>query len=453
MRERRFFLLPLLVSMVASLPAQRESGQAVKLDLKVEGKRFTRIAPVTFTVSLLDINNRPAKTAVHTPIQISLRTSPKDAVQLTTVTVRRGQSSVSGRLSGLPLGGVVYLWAKSPGLLAGGVSLKVRGGAPISKPAPSLPPLQAEPGPPGELPLIPVALSFSPQRDFWANGKDPVTLSAFYMGPGAGSPSEIKLRFADGTGTLNPNPLVIPPGGDEGHAKLTFDHAGPVEVKFLRADPQVALEGGSGFRFNFVPPPVTQLRVSVSPPAITLAETASVIVELLDDDRRPAASATDTPVTLRIEQGRGSLAQTVISIPRGKSSAQTEFRPVWRGATAIAVSAAGLDSQAGAVTVTLPVVLMLLSALGGLAGGFLAALPRQRSRKGWWRDPKVPIRLVVGMLTGFFLYWAASLGLVSLVPRTVLMNPISAVVVAMIGGWLGTGVFSLIIKKPDEAKP
>jgi acyl-coenzyme A thioesterase PaaI-like protein len=44
------------------------------------------------------------------------------------------------------------------------------------------------------------------------------------------------------------------------------------------------------------------------------------------------------------------------------------------GATAIVGSAAGLDSQTGAVTVTLPVVLMLLSALGGLAGGFLAAL-------------------------------------------------------------------------------
>ena len=452
MRERRCFLPLLLVSMVASLPAQREPGQPVKLDLKVEGERFTRFTPVTFTVSLLDINNWPAKVAVDTPVQISLRTSPKDAVQLTTVTVRRGESSVSGRLNGLPLGGVVYLWAKSPGLLAGGVSLKVRGVVPIAKPVPGVPPAQPAPAP-GGTPSIPVALSFSPQRDFWANGKDLVTLSAFYMGAGAGSPSEIKLRFADGTGTLNPNPLVIPPGSDEGRAKLTFNHAGPVEVKFLRADPQVALEGGSGFRFNFVPPPATRLRVSVSPPVITLAETANVIVELLDDDRRPAASATDTPVTLRIEQGGGSLAQTEVSIPRGKSSAQTEFRPVWRGATAIAGSAAGIESQVGAVTVTLPVVLMLLSALGGLAGGFLAALPKQRSRKGWWRDPKVPIRLVVGTLTGFFLYWAASLGLVTFVPRAVLMNPISAVVVAMIGGWLGTGVFSLIIKKPEEAKP
>ena len=65
-----------------------------------------------------------------------------------------------------------------------------------------------------------------------------------------------------------------------------------------------------------------------------------------------------------------------------------------------------------------------------------------------------------GSVTGFLLYWAFMFGLVRVLPAGAVLNPLSNFALSAIGGWLGTGVFShllrwLGIKKPavrDAAK-
>ena len=53
-------------------------------------------------------------------------------------------------------------------------------------------------------------------------------------------------------------------------------------------------------------------------------------------------------------------------------------------------------------------------------------------------------RAVIGLVTGFLLYWACIfLGLASL-GRGVVLNPFSALAISAVGGWLQTEVFTSI---------
>ena len=78
-----------------------------------------------------------------------------------------------------------------------------------------------------------LALRYSPQRAFLANGKDPVTVHAFVMAKSEAPLPGFRLRLFESTGTMAPVPLVIPPGAEEGTATLTWDHEGQVKVEYL----------------------------------------------------------------------------------------------------------------------------------------------------------------------------------------------------------------------------
>lgn len=451
--------------LAAGVGAQTRSSEPAKLDLKLAAEPFRTGHPIDFTVSLLDLSNRPAPARRDTAVAISVRTGPQDAKQVSSLTIRKGQSSAAGTMPAPASAGVWYAWAKSPPLMLAGRSFRVRAapGAPavalrfVRPPEVNRPPAPVaaapaeatplpEPPPPPPPSAVPVTLSFSPQRDIWADGKDAVTLSAFYLGQGDGPPSDLQLRFEDGTGTMKPNPIVIPAGKDEGSAEMTFAEAGAIDVKFLRANPDVNLIGDTAFRFNFVPAPAANLRVLASPPSITLAETAQLIVELVDETGHAAPAAADTQVMLRIGQGAGQLAPAQVTIPHSQPSASVTFSPVRLGTSQIEAESAGFASQPAAVTVGLPWTLIAISILGGFLGGLLAAVPGSPKAQ-WWKNRRVEWRLLTGVITGFFLYWAVCLGLLNLGAHMPLLNPFTALILAMLGGWLGTGVFALAAGK------
>ncbi len=97
-------------------------------------------------------------------------------------------------------------------------------------------------------------------------------------------------------------------------------------------------------------------------------------------------------------------------------------------------------SKSAQVQVNLPLMLLGLSTLGGLAGGGIAYLVKKNGKLKAWR-------IVIGMVAGFVLYWfCLYLGLGHLA-HAVVLNPLSAFILSLLGGWSGTSVFDMAGKK------
>ena len=141
-----------------------------------------------------------------------------------------------------------------------------------------------------------------------------------------------------------------------------------------------------------------------------------------------------------IESGGSKLEEEALTIASNTYEASTLFRPYKPGAVKIIASTEGLLDATAPLIVTWPVLLLCLSGFGGLAGGLLAAWVRKKEL--------LSHRLITGLITGFVFYWAALFltGFVAL-PRVLVLNQLSAVALSVIGGWLGTEVFTLVLKK------
>jgi hypothetical protein len=77
--------------------------------------------------------------------------------------------------------------------------------------------------------------------------------------------------------------------------------------------------------------------------------------------------------------------------------------------------------------------------LGGGIGGAMAA----------WLSKKAYLsRSVIGVVTGIVLYWGVLFGLlVQELPKALVLNPFSGLVIPILGGWAGTAVFNTILNK------
>jgi hypothetical protein len=171
---------------------------------------------------------------------------------------------------------------------------------------------------------------------------------------------------------------------------------------------------------------------------ITLVDNAEIILRLLDKDNNPVATDEPRLVSLAIDAGRGEIAARELTIDIGKFEARTAFMPTWRGRVIVSGSTPNLPITTVWLQVTLPLTLLSLSALGGLVGGLIAFWVGKDSR--WWR-------VAIGLVSGFVLYWAFVFGVLGILPRAVVLNPLSAFVLSTLGGWLGTEVFTQILKR------
>ena len=282
-----------------------------------------------------------------------------------------------------------------------------------------------------------LALRYSPQRAFLANGKDPVTVHAFVMAKGEAPLPGFRLRLFESTGTMAPVPLVIPPGAEEGTATLTWDHEGQVKVEYLGATPAVDLDGDKVMTVSFEPP-IVGFELKPSPPRISLVDTCDLVLRLVDDQGRPIATKARRTVSLALESGRGEFSAREVPIEPDSSSARVTFTPVWWGPMTVTASTPNLVNVTASLEVAPPLALLGFSLAGGLLGGYVFMLKRRKSKL--WRVP-------LGALTGVMLLWACLFLGMGLIPRAAILNPMSVFVISVFGGWLGTGVFEPILKR------
>ena len=314
--------------------------------------------------------------------------------------------------------------------------------------APPQPPTVAAPPPAVAAPSTSgprLTLRYSQQRKLLADGQDAATIQAFVVGddsePAGTTNGDIKVTLFASSGTLTPQPLVIQEIG--GHATLTSDQAGDVDVEFVRAQPDAKLDGDRHLHIHFGAP-VHAMRLEAKPPSFSLVDETDLVVTLLDVGGR--AVATDEPlgVSLALDAGRGEIVQKDLTMKPGEFEVRTRFIPTGAGEVAVSASATSRLNQVARLDVRLPLGLLMVSVMGGLVGGLLAFLRRRGTR---WS------RIAVGGVTGFLLYWAFMFGLVRVLPPSLVLNPLSNFALSTIGGWLGTEVFALLLRWLGLNKP
>lgn len=285
-----------------------------------------------------------------------------------------------------------------------------------------------------------IALRYSPQRRLLADGNDTATIYAFLVGEeDFVTQRNINVRLFNNNGALIPKPLVISAGQDNGFSTLTSNEIGNVTVEYLGSTPKLNLEGEGRLEIPFGPP-ITNLDIIASPPVISLEDKADIVVRLVDNRRK--AIATDKPiiVSFTIDKGQGKIEQKEITISGGNSEGRTQFSPTNMGQVYITAAAPNMLSKTVPIRITFPVMLLLLSGIGGLIGGLIKLITNLGKNKFF------TLTVLIGLFTGPLLYWATTVGVISLFPNLNVLNLLSAFFISMLGGWVGTKVFSLILR-------
>ncbi len=424
--------------------AQPVKSKALKLVIQAVTQSVRAGEEFEIEVALRDANDQAVPAAKDMLVEINARTASDSVVTMAEVTINAGSSSQKLRIS-LPEAGLIYVWARHDELLTGGIDFLVK--KPIAKPDTLLPseevppPVMVTPRAPVEPLTQPrpiITLRYSPQRRFLADGKDHALIQAFLLNTDEVPETEIRLRLFNSAGEMTPPPpLVIQPGVDVGTSILTSNKIQAVKVELLSTTPAAELQGQKEFNISFAPP-ITQIDLRASPPLITLVDKAELLVRLLDKDDNPVATDVPRLISLAIDTGRGEIESKELTIAPDKFEARTAFLPTWRGKVVISASTPNLPITTFPLTVTVPLLTLILTAVGGLVGGVIAFWTGKGSK--WWR-------IAIGLITGFVLYWAFVFGVLTVLPRTVVLNPLSAFVLSTFGGWLGTEVFTQILKR------
>ena len=294
----------------------------------------------------------------------------------------------------------------------------------------------------------PAFLAGSQGRRYLSDGLDAAIIQVF-LGQPVSKKTEIQLLSSGGK--LDPANVTIDAGKDTGQTRLTSDRTGLIEVTFAKALPKIKLPPTNTLSFSFMPP-IVRLNVRASPPQITLLETAELLVQLQDAHGKAVATDEPRPISAAIITGHAEIQAETHVIPAGEFETRIPFRPTRCGVVGVKAFADNLPAELGEVRVSLPVMLLSLSAAGGSLGGLLAAfhaglpaavnngpLRRRLKHLPWWR-------MSVGLVTGFVLYWAFIFLSLGALPKAVLLNPFTALVSSLLGGWLGLNVFSLVLK-------
>lgn len=279
---------------------------------------------------------------------------------------------------------------------------------------------------------------YYPKRPLKADLKDAATICASLP---ANDPARVDLLIylMSDIGPLTPEPIKIPQGGIMGSATLVTDRPAAVQVWYQYSTPW-AKAPAPPLTINFCPP-VWALRVVPRSPKIGLFDSVKVGVELVDAHGTNVPADEKREVHLSLGSGSGELGDAPPAFDPGSSQIEAKFTPTWPGVVKVIATSPYLQEASGSFTVAPPFSLLLFCALGGLLGGLLAYLT-ERPAASW-------LRIVIGLITGFVLYWGILFGPIPLpnVSHAYLLNPFTVTIVAICGGWIGTKVFTLLFSK------
>jgi hypothetical protein len=449
--------------------AQQQSSSLLKLRITIDkiekkSKYVTVGEEIEGRVDLLDVNNNKFDAPKDLAIALTVILPSGETLPKQEVIIKSGHNHEDFKLVPITQPGIVNIQASNQELQPGGTFLEVRAKSKASAKAADRRPiksLKSKPKPkaethaasmrrPDELfepsaRLAPVMFaqpaSDDPDRDNldlkipvekknWANGKDEVTVWVFLKKP-APQALDIKLHTP-----LEDKIIKFEKKDIQGYTTLTSTTPGTVYVKFMASEPRVGLRCSKELPIQFHAP-VTGYAFEVFPSRIPFIDKADLVVRLLNNTETVVTDE-DYPVSFRVNNDVGKLSDNSIIIKAGRFEERTSFIPVKKGEVIITAIMPGFLNQDQKLEVETPVMFLVLSAIGGLVGGLIAFWVGQNSR--WWR-------IVVGLVTGFVLYWACIFISISSLPRGIVLNILTALALPILGGWLGTEVFNLVLKR------
>jgi hypothetical protein len=320
----------------------------------------------------------------------------------------------------------------------------ISGAAPPSLPSPTAGPVATSTGP-SSLPAASgnpvVQFDYYPKtRKLRADGDDFATVWA--VAPDIYSATtDFQICFRSDLGPLTPEPIKIAKGGTPiGEARFVSKVPGTIKVWYIwslpptqRPDSPLTIE------FTY---PVWQPKLVPQQNNVSLFDSVEVGVELADKDGNSLPADTDRPVYISIGSGAGELSPTEVKLAPNESRKMIRFTPTRPGRIHLVASSPTLPEGGGEIVVKTPWGLLGLGALGSLLGALLA----------YWtkKGEKTRNRFIIGLITGLVLYWAALfLGseLFPKLPHAAIVNPYTAVVLPLIGGWIGTPILAWLGKK------
>ena len=451
----------------------------VKLEIVPSAHAVDVGAGVTLDVILRAADNGSAAAPKDLSVQLELN-APSGPVTLPSVVIAAGQSAAQVQFQ-ITAPGMWAVRARNSELLEGGTVIYAKpaglhsaltGGDPQSAQAEATPPV---PAPPAEVALnndgqattqtrgiddlmreqnvggsggrpefavaaptatgsATVVLATSPDRRVLADRQDAATVYAF-LRTGAAS-QDIRIQLVASLGTISPNPLVIRKGEFSGQATLVADRVGQARIRYVAEQPQVAIEASADMHVDFAPA-ITQLQLRASPPEVSLLDAPQIFVELQDAAGHVVATDEPRRISLYLENGNGEISPVEVEVAKDEATGRANFTPWWMGTTTVAAATPAILTKSTTLRVTLPTLLIALTAVGGLIGGVMAFWTK---RTRWWR-------IVIGLFTGFVLYWAMIFGLLQSIPRAAALNPLSAFAVAIIGGYMGPQLLGIIAQR------
>jgi len=280
-------------------------------------------------------------------------------------------------------------------------------------------------------------LRYYPARKLRADENDPATVWAALPG---NEPAVIdfEVYLMSDLGPLTPEPIKIPKGDVIGQAKLVATRPGAIQVWYQYSKPP-ATAPDPPLTITFTHP-VWAPRLVPTERTVGLFDSVDVAVELVNYQGTSVPADEERPVYIAIQTGAGELSSTAVKFAPEDSRAMTKFIPTRPGKIRLVATSPYLPERYADLDVTTPYGLLGLCAFGGFVGGLLAYWTEKSSASKQ--------RIWIGLITGFILYWAFLFGIVHApnVPHAFLLNPFSAIILPLLGGWGGTKVITLILK-------
>jgi hypothetical protein len=459
---------------------QADTGKPVKLAVQSQTLTVERGSRAEITIVLQNTNNQAVKAAKEYEVELEVR-QPSRRRDNQKVKIKVGETSVKQQIQFNEIG-LVEIRARHGEMREGGLFINVKSPAALRiRPIPRQTPTpKTTPRPrsgaattdttplfsatdmmfrftsstPGSQPFSWVKTQAPPpvqdskqslshpilslvcsDRKFLADGKDKARVQAFLNSRFL---SDIRIRLSSNNGKLDPEVLLIPSGQDSADSFLTCEQVGEVTVRFQSSNPEVELQGSREMKIRFVPP-ITKLDIDSSPPKILQVDKTDLIIRLKGENNLPLATDEERQISIAVVSGRGEVEPKYLSIQPGQSEQRASFSPTSTGKVTVSATSPNLPLDSDDIEVESALVLLIWSVIGGAAGGLVAYLTQKGLK--WW------MRVTVGIITGLVLYWGFLFAVLSFFPRTTVIISFSAFVISVIGGWAGTGVFSLFLKK------